>query len=166
MAVKQEYRQIVKTATITAGGIGVPGAFSFGVDVVALSGTWAVMILAIASKSGHEVDKPFAAKLTAGVAAGVGAYIVGSKVATQLLHLVPIAGTLAAIGINSSLNALYTYKVGSAVSVLFDKGGFEEADMADMMNGLLRVIATVPTRGEIADIILMMTKERPRLEAS
>lgn len=156
MAVKEKYRKIVKVATVTAGGIGVPGAFSFGLDVTALSGTWIIMILAVADKSGHEMDKAFAGKLAAGVLAGVAAYIAGSKLAMGLLHLIPGAGTLAAIGVNSLLNALYTYKMGHALSNLFDKGGFEMSDVDWVAKNLMAVILTIPTPSEIADVILMI----------
>jgi len=57
MAVPKKYRKIVRTATAAAGGIGIPGAFSFGADVAAMSTTWIAMILAIADKSRHKVDE-------------------------------------------------------------------------------------------------------------
>ena len=129
MAVKQKYRDIVKNATIAAGIIGAPGAFSFGLDATAMSATWVSMIVAIAKESGQEIDTIYATKLAAGVLAGVGAYVGGSKLATQAFHLIPGAGTLAVVGINSTFNALFTYKLGDAISNLFDKDGFDISDV-------------------------------------
>lgn len=156
MAVKEMYRNIVKVATAAAGAVGVPGAFSFGLDVTALSAIWITMIISIADKSGHKVDKSFAGKLAAGLLAGVAAYIAGSKLAIGLLHLIPGAGTLAAIGVNSLLNALYTYKMGHALSNLFDKGGFDMSDVNWVAGNLMSVVLTVPTPSEIADVISMI----------
>ncbi|MEM7370674.1 MAG: DUF697 domain-containing protein [Bacteroidota bacterium] len=157
MAVPKKYRQIVRTGTVAAGGIGVPGAFSFGADIAAMSTTWIAMILSIADKSGHRMNNVYASKLCASVLSGVGAYVGGSKIAMKLLHLIPAAGTLAAIGVNSLLNALFTYKMGHALSRLFDKGDFDEGDIADMAATLLTLVACFPTAGEIADFTSLMT---------
>ena len=86
------YHSIVKKAALAAGALGVPGAFSFGLDISGMSGIWIAMTLAIAKESGHEIDQAFAAKFIAAVTAGVAGYVGGSKVATTLLHLIPGAG--------------------------------------------------------------------------
>lgn len=156
MTVELEYRDIVEKAVITAAGIGVPGALSFGLDVAALSTTWAVMIAAIADESGHDMDKVFAAKLTAGVLAGVGGYVAGSKLVMTLLNFIPGAGTLAAMGVNGVMNALYTYKMGHAMSTLLDKDGFREADIGEMAESLVAVVISKPSLTEFKDIIQMV----------
>ena len=45
----------------------------------------------------------------------------GSKVATMALHTFPGAGTLAALGINSGLNAFFTYRYLRSVAKVYDK---------------------------------------------
>jgi uncharacterized protein (DUF697 family) len=156
MAVKKQYRDIVRRATVASGAIGVPGALSFGLDVTAMSGVWVTMILAISDKSKHRVDKVFATKLAAGVLAGVAAYVGGSKIAMGLLHLIPGAGTLAAMGVNSSLNALFTYKLGHALSNLFDKGEFDDSDVTNAIHALLTLIVGLPTWSEMSDLVALI----------
>jgi len=156
MAVEQKYRDIVRNATMAAGAIGVPGAFSFGADVAAMTGIWATMIVSISQKSGHKVDKVFATKLASGVLAGVGAYVGGSKIAMKLLHLIPGFGSLAAIGVNSTLNALFTYKLGHAISNLFNKGSFDTSDITNTVTILLTLVVGLPTFDELSDLISMI----------
>ena len=156
MAVKQKYRGIVRTATMSAGAIGVPGAFSFGADVAAMSTIWVSMIIAISEKSGHKVNGAYAAKLASCVLAGVGAYVGGSKIAMKLLHLIPVAGTLSAIGVNSLLNGLYTYKLGHAISNLFDKGRLDLSDGAVAAATILSLVTCIPTPGEMSDVVVLI----------
>jgi uncharacterized protein (DUF697 family) len=156
MAVKTEYREIVRRGTLSAGAVGVPGAVSFGLDVTAMTGIWTAMLIAIADKSAHRTDKVFAAKVVAGVLAGVGAYLTGSKIAVGLLNLIPGAGTLAAMGVNSGLNALFTYRFGHAMSSLFDKGTFDTSDAASATATVLTVIVGLPSLNEISDFVSML----------
>lgn len=156
MTVEREYRDIVEKAVIAAAGIGIPGALSFGLDVAALSTAWAIMIAAIADESGHDMDKAFAAKLAVGVLAGVGGYVAGSKTAVTLLNFIPGAGTLAAMGVNGVMNALYTYKMGHAMSTLLDKDGFQESDITEMATSLAAVVISKPSLAEVKDIVQMV----------
>jgi hypothetical protein len=158
MAVKQQYREIVGAASKAAGLVGIPGAFSFGLDVTVVGGIWAGMIVALGAKSNHQIDKTFALKLSTGVLAGVAAYVGGSKIAMKLLHLIPGAGTLAAIGVNSSLNYLFTYKVGHAISNLFDKGSYDASDVNNLVTTTLTLIVGIPTLGEIGDMMNLATE--------
>jgi hypothetical protein len=156
MAVKAQYREIVRNGTLTAGAAGLPGAFSFGLDVSVMSGIWIAMMIAISSESAHRTDKIFATKLVSGVLAGVAAYVGGSKIAVGLLHLIPGAGSLAAMGVNSGMNALYTYKFGHAMSNLFDKGNFDEGDVTAAIAAVLTLVACIPSFDEISDFVSMV----------
>jgi uncharacterized protein (DUF697 family) len=160
MAIKEKYRSIVKTATVAAGAMGIPGAFSFGLDVTAMSSIWITMIVSISRKSNHEVDGVFAAKLAAGVLAGAGAYVVGSRVITNILpFLLPVAGSFAAMGVNSALNAWYTYKLGQAISNLFDKGDFDSSDAMAAVKTISTLIIGLPTYGEMADVMALLRED-------
>jgi len=156
MSVKAQYREIVRNGTVSAGAVGVPGAFSFGLDVTAMTTIWGAMMIAIADRSAHRTDKVFVTKVVAGVLAGVGAYVGGTKIATMLLHLIPGAGTLAAMGVNSGLNALFTYRFGHAISDLFDKGSFSPSDVATAVTTVLTMVACLPHPNEILDFLSIL----------
>jgi uncharacterized protein (DUF697 family) len=160
--VPDKYRGIVGAGAKAAGAIGVPGAFSFGLDVTVMGVIWTSMVLAIAEKSQHKVDKAFAIKLTTGVLAGVAAYVGGSKLAMKLLHLIPVAGSLAAIGVNSSLNYLFTYKFGNAMAKLFDKGTFDTSDTQEVIITLLTLVAAIPAVDEVGDMIQLASEPLDR----
>lgn len=72
MAIPARYQPAIQTACLSAGAIGVPGAFSAGLDISAMAGIWSTMMVAIAMESGHKIDTVFAGKVAAAVAAGVG----------------------------------------------------------------------------------------------
>jgi uncharacterized protein (DUF697 family) len=153
MAIKQPYREIVGAGSKAAGLIGIPGALSFGFDVTAIGAIWATMILGLANRSNHKADGVFAFKLASGVLAGIGAYVGGSKIAIGLLNLVPGAGTIAAMGVNGSLNYLFTYKLGHTMSTLFDKGEYDESDLNTLVTTVLTLLVAVPSFDELGDMI-------------
>ena len=152
MAIRKEHRGIVGAAAKAAGLIGVPGAFSFGLDATAMTGIWAAMIVALGAKSNHQVDKIFAAKLATGILTGIAAYVTGSKIAMKLLHLIPGAGSIAAMGVNGTLNYVFTYRVGHSISNLFAKGSYDEADMKVLLTTVLSLVGSKATLAEITDM--------------
>jgi uncharacterized protein (DUF697 family) len=153
MPVPDRYRPIVKAASLSAGAIGVPGAFSFGLDVTVMSGIWTTMVLAIASESEHDIDKAFATKLVSGVLAGVAGYVGGSKIAMKLLHVIPGAGTLSAIGVNSFLNFFFTWRIGKALSTLFERGDFSMEDAGEMVGYMMTIVTPFPRPEELGEMI-------------
>ena len=159
MSIAKQYRPVVGAAAKAAAAIGVPGAFSFGLDVVGMGAIWAGMIREIAQRSNHKIDKHFAKKVAFGVSAGAGAYIGGSKIAMKLLHLIPGAGTLAAIGVNSFMNFLFTYKLGNGLSKMFDKGTFDDNDVAEAVIVLLGIVAVLPSLGEMHDMYALWSHD-------
>jgi uncharacterized protein (DUF697 family) len=158
MAIPDEHRGIVGAAARAAGVIGVPGAFSFGLDVGAMGVIWAGMIGAIAAKSNHEINKEFAVKVATGVATGVGAYVVGSKIAMGLLNFIPFAGTLTAIGINSVLNYLFTYKLGNVITKLFAEGESDVADMEHLIVTVASMVGAFPSAREVSDMLKLASE--------
>jgi hypothetical protein len=167
MAIEKQYREIVGAASKAAGLIGVPGAFLFGLDVSVVGGIWAAMVVALGAKSNHKIDKVFAFKLATGVLAGTAAYVGGSKIAMSLLHLMPGIGSIGAIGVNSTLNYLFTYRLGHAMSKLFDKGGYDEVDVSALITTVLPLVAGIPNLDEIRDMITLTTESvSPKLLTS
>ncbi len=159
MAIPQNYRSTVNAAAKAAGGLGVPGAFSFGLDVTGMITIWSLMIREIAIISGHRVDASFAKKIAYGVGAGIAAYIGGSKIAMKLLHLIPGLGSLAAIGVNSGLNFLFTYKLGSALSKMFDKGAFDDSDVTEAVYVLTTLVAAIPAWSDLNDMYVLANED-------
>ena len=153
MSVKSEYRGIIRKGVAAATAAGPLGAFAGPFDAGAVGGIWTTMLISIAKRSGHSIDGAFASKFVSTVGAGAVAYYGGCKAATWLFHLIPGAGTLAAMGVSSALNAIFTYKFGAAVSELFDKAEFELKDAAGMATSVLGLMCTFPSINEIKDLI-------------
>ncbi len=121
MKVPSRFRTIVGGASAAAGAVGIPGAFSFGSDVAVLKGIWVTGTIMIANKDGLELSKNSIVGLAASAIIGAAVFISGSKLAAKLFHLIPGPGTLAAIGVNSFLDAFFTYRFLSSVAKVFDK---------------------------------------------
>lgn len=136
MAVPNQFRKIVGGASLAAGGIGVPGAFSFGADVPALMGIWGTGAVMITKKAGISLSKKKAMGLATNGASGVVTFLSGSKVASMCFHMLPGPGTLAAIGVNSSLNAFFTYRFLRSVAKVCDTYDSEEITHQVLMNGI------------------------------
>lgn len=151
-----KYRPIVATSAMAAGAVGIPGAFSGGFDMAAVSGIWTGMTVAIAAKSGHKVDAAFAAKIVTSIATGAAAYLTGSKLLTFALHAVPVAGSLAAMGINGSLNYWFTYRVGRALSALFDRSDFTPQDLGEIVRAVTKILASFPGPTELRDALRLI----------
>ena len=117
-----------------------------------MTGIWAAMIVGLGAKSNHKVDKIFAAKLATGILTGIAAYVAGSKIAMNLLHLIPAAGSIAAMGVNGTLNYVFTYRIGHTISKLFDKGSYDEADVNGLLTTVLTSVGFKPTLAEIIDM--------------
>lgn len=135
-----------------AAAAGPLGAITGPFDAAAIGGIWSTMLLAIADKSNHKLDEHFCAKFITTVGTGSLSYYGGCKAASYLFHLIPGAGTLLAMGISTTLNVLFTYKFGAAVTKLFDKETFDFKDAARAATTVLAHMCTRPTIREIQDI--------------
>jgi len=111
------------------------------------------MLYAVAKKSGHELDNTYKTKFISTVGSGALAYYGGCKAATYLFHLIPGAGTIAAMGVSSAVNALFTYKFGVAITKLFDKPDLDLSDAATMATTVISLMCTIPNLGEIKEIV-------------
>ena len=118
-----------------------------------MAGIWGTMVYPIAHKSGHKINKAFAAKLASRVLAGVALYVTGSKLAIYALHFILGVGTIGAMGINSFLNALYTYRMGKACTKLFDKSGAGRSLGVKVSDDILGLIIGLPKLREVKQIV-------------
>ena len=153
MPIKSSYRGIVRKGVYAATAAGPLGAFPGPFDAGALGGIWTTMLVAIAKKSGHELDGKFVTKFITTVGTSVAAYVAGSKMATYLFHLVPGAGTLAAMGISSYFNAMITYRFGASVSELFDKKDFDLGDAVNASELVIGMMCKSFTLGDIKGLL-------------
>lgn len=126
MAIPQRFRKIVGGASAAAGAVGVPGAFSFGSDVIILKGIWVTGALLIIDKANMKMSRNDALQLATSALVGAATFVAGSKLAAKLFHLVPGPGTLGAICVNSFLDAFFTYRFLRSVAKVVDKYDGEE----------------------------------------
>lgn len=156
MAIDTRFQEIVRKGVVAATAAGPLGAFAGPFDASAIGGIWSTMLVAIAKKSGHNVDGRFATKFIGLVGAGAAAYYGGCKAATWLFHFIPGAGTLAAMGISTLMNALFTYRFGVAVARQFANEEFNLSNAAEAATSVLAVLCTYPSVREfreLADIV-------------
>jgi hypothetical protein len=136
MAVPSRFTKIVGGASAAAGAVGVPGAFSFGSDVIVLKGIWVTGILLICSEAKVKLTKKEALQLATAGLVGAATFVAGSKIAAKLFHLIPGPGTLAAIGINSFLDAFFTYSFLRSVAKIMEKYDEEHLALEAVKSGL------------------------------
>ena len=158
--IEEKYYRPVGTAVATAAGLGVPGVFVPPLDMAGVGATWTAMVVAIARKSGHEMDAAAAGKV---VAAGVGAlagYKLGSKILTwtaaPLVVTFPIAGVPAVVVANATLNGLFTLKLGVATCNQFSRPGFRTMDVLNLARAIAMELVPMPTMAEIRLVKEMM----------
>lgn len=153
MAVNSKYRKIISRGITAAAAAGPLGAFPGAWDASAIAGIWTTMFVAIAEKSGHDLNSKFVAKFITTIGSGFGAYYAGCKIATWMFHLIPGAGTLLACGVSSLMNTIFTYKFGEACAKLLDKKEFDVGDAANAATCVLSLLCTLPVPSEIKDIM-------------
>ena len=156
MVLEQKYKNIVKTAMISAGGVGIPGIFNPVVDVAGVTAIWVTMIGAIAMQAGHPMSGHTIAKLASAAASGVSGYLFGSKVlgwlALPLILAFPVAGVPSVIISNVLLNGIFTYRLGLAVSKTFSRPSFTADDFLELAMTIGQVLLSVPSLEEINEV--------------
>jgi uncharacterized protein (DUF697 family) len=152
-SIPPKHRRTIAIATKSAVALGVPGALWPVADTMGITGIWTTMTWKIAEESGHPMDKAAAAKFASAALSGVMSYVVGSKIFTWLLHLIPGFGTLGSMTINSTLNGLFTYRLGRYLIGQFRRPNFTTDNMMDSSIKLVSVIIVLPTGHEIKEVI-------------
>jgi len=146
----QTSKQIINNAALAAGGLGVPGIFLPGVDMVGVAGVWTKMMIDLANESGHQVDMEFAGKVITSVLAGASLYMGGSKLMTTLLTYTGV-GAIPAAGINAMFNWIYTLRLGKLLATQFSQPGFTASALLLSMKGLTGLVFALPSFSEARD---------------
>ena len=163
MAVPEKFRDIVGAGAAAAGALGVPGAFAFGADVPVLMGIWATGALMISKRAGFQTSEEQVKGLVTSSLGGLALYLTGAKLASKLFHLLPGPGTLAAIGVNSSLNALFTYRFLRSVAKVYDDFDNEEINFQIAINTLTDLLPWV-ILDDIHDMYRCMSEGKELVE--
>lgn len=116
--------QTIIWSSLSTAVAGVPGAFMAHGDVMIIAAIWTTMLIALAKQSGATMEKAKAAKIIAGVLAGIGGFAGGVKLANTYFAYTGV-GTVPAMIINAGANAILTYLFGKAVARVFLSDGSE-----------------------------------------
>ncbi len=156
MSVPSRFRSIVGGGSAAAGALGVPGSLAFGSDVPFLLSIWGVGACMIADESGNSSCKGAVRAFMTSSLSGTALFLGGSKFASTIFHLIPGPGTLAAVGVNSSLNAFFTYRFLRSVAKVFDQLDGEEMLHQSLVNSiaLFSVFGIASDFGDMKDCIL------------
>jgi len=152
MSVPERFRKIVGGGALYAGAVGVPGAFAFGADVPILISIWCIGGVMIASEAGNVTTKDHFKGIATSTLSGAALFLAGSKFAASLFNLLPGPGTMAAIGVNSSLNAFFTYRFLRSVAKVYDKFDTEELIMQNLLS-LASLFSIFDIGSDVADMM-------------
>lgn len=155
MAVPEKFRKIVGGGTLAAGAVGLPGGLIPHVDVPVLLTIWATGAAMISDKAGYKTTKQQWQGLITTALGGVALYVAGSKLAAQAFKVVPVLGILASMGVNSALNAFFTYRFLRGVAKVYDNFDGEEINFA-LIKHSLTVFAPWLVASEFADMLACM----------
>lgn len=122
MEIPAALRSDVKLAIVETGLLGPIGAFSSVADVASITGWWGFLLVQYSKYYGIQLDLEAAKKVCSTALLGMGGYYLGCKTATKLFHLIPGAGTLAAMGISSLQNVIFTYRFAVTLTRIFREG--------------------------------------------
>lgn len=115
----------IQACTLGTGGAGIFGGLAGpGADLPVIAATWIGMTVALADQAGHRLSRQTAKKITLAVAAGIGSFVTGTKIATAAVGWLTAAFTgglslFLTVGANVSLNSALTYAYGRAASRYF-----------------------------------------------
>jgi len=124
-------RSDVKLAILETGLLGPIGAFSMVADVASIGGWWGYLLVKYSKYYGMEMDKEAAKKICSTAILGMGGYYLGCKTATRLFHMIPGAGTIAAMGMSALQNIIFTYRFAVTLSRIFAKGNVNVDTLVD-----------------------------------
>lgn len=152
MKIDKKYRKAVIEACTAAGSIGIPGTFSFGGDIPALINIWQTLVIKISEKADKKISKSQANKIVINISKTLSGYL-SISVATKLLHIIPGAGTiisLTALGVNSTLNAVFTYKLALSTIQYFEENDNVDAESTEKF--ISRNTSTLPTLNDFRSL--------------
>ena len=141
MEIPYALRVDVKLAIAETGLLGPIGAFSSVADVASIAGWWGYLLVQYSKHYGVALDKEAAKKICSTALLGMGGYYLGCKTATKLFHMIPGAGTLAAMGISSLQNIIFTYRFAITLTRIFNKGNVDYDTLADSIKYMFAGVA-------------------------
>lgn len=153
MAIEKKYKSIVHDSAKAAAAAGTAALVNPFLDTAAIAGIWTNMIIQIAKASGRKMDLASATKFVTSVASGVAAYKVGGKILGTAIWLIPGLGWLGAMGLNSTLNYIFTFKLGKVAAGLFSQPGFDFGNTADIAQYVVLPMISIPTLSEIREMV-------------
>jgi hypothetical protein len=153
ISIDEKYYGTVATAVASAAGVGVVGLFMPALDMAGVGATWTGMVIAIAAKSGHDLNAAAAAKVVAATLSAVSGYALGSKIltwaATPLVLTFPVAGIPSVVAVNAALNGLFTLKLGVATINQFSRPNFNVMDGAQLAVAIVGQLHPIPSMDEV-----------------
>jgi len=149
------HRWSAQTALIAAAGLGPLGSLSSVADIASIAGIWGAYLYSVSSKEGYHLDKDDAVRICKSALLGLGGYYVGCKTATKIFWLIPGAGWLAAMGISSLTNILFTYRFALTVCTMFEsKYVLEAGELAENIKHMFAGNGIADDVREIIDIYM------------
>ena len=143
------FESILRASLSGAAAVGPLGAFGPW-DTAAVGAVWLSTYFAIQEKSKYKLanDRQFVSAVVVGAAQ----YIVGSKVATWLFHLIPGAGTVMAMGISSATNVYFTYRFAEVVILLLNEDNSYTLSDKQLAERALKLLCKWPSFKEVRTI--------------
>ena len=127
------HRNAAKIALTASAALGPVGAFSAGEDILAVGSIWSACLISIAGKEGCTINKDTALGICKSTALGVAGYWAGCKLATKVFLFIPGAGVLAAMGVSSFANVLFTYRfVLTACEIFANNANVGSLNLAEL----------------------------------
>lgn len=146
------YRNDVRTAMVAVTALGPMGAFSGAADMAAVGGTWGTLLYAMCKKSRISLDKEAAKKLSITMFAAASGYYGGCKLATKLLHMIPGAGTIMAMGMSAITNLIFTYRFAFVVATLLTDTKLTLSTLMNVAPDIGRMMIGCPAVADIKDM--------------
>lgn len=151
MSASREMNEIINKAALQAAGVGIPGSILPPLDMVGMSIIWFKLIRGLSKASGHKVNLVYASKFALSLTSAASLYLGGSKLLGALLHLIPGAGTLTAVTINSIFNWVYTLRLGKMLADQFSQPGFNTGTLMMSVSGITGLLFALPRADEVSD---------------
>lgn len=146
------HRGKAQIALIAAASLGPIGSISSAADIASIAGIWGTYLYSVASKEGYSIDKDAAVKICKSALLGLGGYYVGCKTATKFFWLIPGAGWVAAMGISSLTNILFTYRFALTVCSMFNSSG-EALEIGEISENIKQMFAGNGIADDIREIV-------------
>lgn len=139
----------VKFTITETGLLGTIGAFSTAADVASIAGFWGYLLKKYADYYGYSMDGKSAVKICSSALLGMAGYYNGIKQALKMFHALPVVGSLAAMGVSSYHNVIFTYRFALTLTDIFQS---KEIEWGSMANAIIRMYANT---GKVKDIVTL-----------